>query len=549
MNKLVLLLLGLSLYACQQKLETYLNTWIPYDQSALLTANSEHPSVRMQFKLIQSKLTDKNEMLQAIAPQIIDFSETDYIELKPLILEKNIPTLQEHIASGKLSYKRLVQWYLYRIALYENDSATALNNVISINPLAVQEAEKLDGKKGQSKKHQIYGMPIFLKDNINTDGMATTAGAAVLQKNMAKDAFITKQLKENGAIILGKANLSEWANFLCLQCPNGYSAVGGQTLNPYGPREFDTGGSSAGSGSVVAANYAVAAIGTETSGSILSPASAQSVVGLKPTVGLLSRSGIVPISSTLDTPGPMTKSVIDNAILLSALIGYDADDKAMQGKQKAKDYLSTLREFDFQGKRFGVIKEFLQDSLYALNVDSIAGLGAEMVVVTLGEANLAGFLTLLNADMKRDLPSYFSQYGASNLNITSAADVIEFNKRDSAINMPYGQGRFYGVNQDTTSDFSLDSIRASLNQAGKDYFLKAMNEYDLDFIVSINNWSAGFAAVAKFPCITIPMGYDVNGEPKGITFIARPYQEAQLLQLAFQYEKELPMRKIPKLYE
>lgn len=165
-----------------------------------------------------------------------------------------------------------------------------------------------------------------MKDNINVDGLATTAGSLVFKNNKTTDAFIIKRIKENGGIILGKTNLSEWANYLCLDCPNGYSAIGGQTLNPYGRKIFDTGGSSSGSGVAVATNYSAVAIGTETSGSILSPSSKNSLVGLKPTVGLLSRSGIVPISSTLDTPGPMTKNVIDNAILLSAMSGKDTTD-------------------------------------------------------------------------------------------------------------------------------------------------------------------------------------------------------------------------------
>ncbi len=169
-------------------------------------------------------------------------------------------------------------------------------------------------------------MPILLKDNIGAAGMITTAGSVALADNNAGDAFITKRLKEENAIILGKANLSEWAYFLCTGCPVGYSAVGGQTINPYGRLQFESGGSSSGSGVSVAANYAVAAIGSETSGSILSPSSQNNLVGLKPTIGLLSRSGIVPISSHLDTPGPMTKNVVDNAIVLQALTGKDAAD-------------------------------------------------------------------------------------------------------------------------------------------------------------------------------------------------------------------------------
>src|SRR5690606_23680601 len=198
------------------------------------------------------------------------------------------------------------------------------NSVISLNPKVIEQAKQKDKEfKNKRLKHPIFGMPILLKDNINTADMPTTAGAVVFQNNQTDDAFIVKQLKDKGALILGKANLSEWAYFFCGECPSGYSAIGGQTLNPYGRRVIDTGGSSSGSGVSVAANFCAAAIGSETAGSILSPASQNSVVGLKPTVGLLSRSGIVPISSTLDTPGPITKNVMDNAIVLDAMFGED----------------------------------------------------------------------------------------------------------------------------------------------------------------------------------------------------------------------------------
>jgi len=191
---------------------------------------------------------------------------------------------------------------------------------------------------------------------------------------------------------LGKSSLSEWANFLCDGCPNGYNAIGGQTLNPYGRGEFDTGGSSSGSGSSISANYAAAAIGTETSGSILSPSSSNSIVGLKPTVGLLSRGGIVPISSTLDTPGPMTRNVMDNAIMLSALTGEDAKDEATLGNSPERDYWKSLKDSSLEGMRLGVMKGFLEDSLYKINIKQLEELGAELVEVDAPEVNLSGFL-------------------------------------------------------------------------------------------------------------------------------------------------------------
>ena len=234
----------------------------------------------------------------------------------------------------------LTKFYLYRIRKFDRENELSLNSVISINPNVINQARKLDDMDDLDvdKMHPIFGMPILLKDNINVLGMATTAGAVALQNNKTEDAFTVKRLKEQGAIILGKSNLSEWAYFFCGDCPSGYSAIGGQTLNPYGRRIMDTGGSSSGSGVVVAANFCAAAVGSETSGSILSPSSQNSIVGLKPTIGLLSRSGIVPISSTLDTPGPMAKNVIDNAIVLDAMFGFDENDSKSKNTKFGKNY-------------------------------------------------------------------------------------------------------------------------------------------------------------------------------------------------------------------
>ncbi|MGF1559350.1 MAG: amidase family protein, partial [Flavobacteriaceae bacterium] len=328
---LVILLLGI-VFSCQEnqgikKGETVL--WRPYNDSVEVAANQGHESERMRYKRIQSKVLDKNDVFLPLYHEVSQMSEQQYQALKPLILEQPIFTLRQHLEKKRLTYEQLTLFYLFRIYKYELDNATTLNTIVALNEHVVDQARHLDAlvAKGKEPKiqHPIYGMPILLKDNINTAGMKTTAGAIALMNNEVDDAFIVKRLKEHGALILGKVNLSEWANFLC-DCPNGQSAFGGQTLNPYGRRVFDTGGSSAGSGTSMAANYAVAAVGTETSGSILSPSGQNSVVGLKPTVGLLSRTGIVPISSTLDTPGPMTKNVADNAILLSAMLGKDEND-------------------------------------------------------------------------------------------------------------------------------------------------------------------------------------------------------------------------------
>ena len=255
-----------------------------------------------EFKVLDSENLTKAEIWSVISPQMDDFKESDYNRLKPMILEQDIPTLQQHISDGKFNYQQLTKFYLYRIRKFDRENPLSLNSVIAINPNVIEQAEESDKDYVGNKKsnHPIFGMPILLKDNVNASDMATTAGAVALKDNFVEDAFIVKQLKSKGALILGKANLSEWAYFFCGKCPSGYSAIGGQTLNPYGRRIIDTGGSSSGSGVSVSANFCAAAIGSETAGSILSPASQNSTVGLKPTVGLVGRTGIVPISSTVN---------------------------------------------------------------------------------------------------------------------------------------------------------------------------------------------------------------------------------------------------------
>ncbi len=546
--KNAMLLLLLVMASCKVAQKTDIPAWAPYDESDELAKNATHESQRMRYKLIQSKYLDKNQLWKSIAGQLGNFSASDYEALKPLILEQDIPTLQAHIQSGKLTYERLTQWYLYRIALFENDRNKTLNNLIAINPNAVAEARRRDKRKSASM-HPIFGMPVLLKDNINLEGLPTTAGAQVFNNNTTRDAFIVDRLEEKGAVILGKTNLSEWANFLCLDCPNGYSAMGGQTLNPYGRKRFDTGGSSSGSGSTIAANYAAAAVGTETSGSILSPSSANSIVGLKPTTGLLSRGGIVPISSTFDTPGPMTRTVIDGAILLSAMAGEDPADAATKGNPKDKKYWEEVKTGSLKGVRFGAYKPLLRDSIYKSNVDKITSLGGIVVEIELEQAANEGFGALLNADMNVDLPTYIRNYGSKSLKLQSVSDIVAYNKQDSARRIPYGQGRFTGVIKSTTSPEEMAKLRTSIRKSGASYFEKPMLQYQLDAILSVNNRSAGLAAAANYPCLTIPMGYRANGEPVGLTLIVRPFEEDKLLKIGYAYEQATKHRQLPNDYK
>lgn len=553
MKKFFLLpLLSIALFSCKSETEEKQTTpqvvWERPDETAELEKQAEHENKRMQFKLINSKFLDKNTIWNEFDDELADFSEEKYERLKPLILEQDIPQIQRAIQEDKLSYTDLTLFYIYRIRKFESDNNLSLNAVIALNPDVVEQARKLDARgKLKVNENSIYGMPILLKDNINTDNMPTTAGAIALADNQpSENAFITERLLDHQALILGKVNLSEWAYYFCDGCPLGYSAVGGQTLNPYGRKKFETGGSSSGSGVAVAANYAVAAVGTETAGSILSPASKNSVVGLKPTVGLLSRSGVVPISSTLDTPGPMTKSVIDNAIFLNAMTGKDTLDAA--SVEDSKNYVQGLRNATLEGKRIGVIKPLLQDSLYHAAVEQIKSQGAVVVEFEPAEIPLKGFTTLLDADMKKDLPTYIQTGAGENIQLKNVEDIIAFNKEDSVIRSPYGQQLFEGIAIDTTSPEALEELSAQLQENGRKFFDLPMKEHNLDVVLSINNYHAAYAAVAKYPGLTVPMGYETTGEPKNVTFIAKPFEEQKLLELGYAFEKNYKTRTAPKNY-
>ena len=518
-----------------------------YNETLALEKQQNHKKSRMQFKLFQSKYLDMNAIFKPFETDLEYFSEENYTALKPFILEQDIPTLQKNIKAGNISYEKLTLFYLYRIRKFESDSTKSLNSIISLNPNVLKEARARDKNKKVNAEFTIFGMPILLKDNINTKDMPTTEGALVLADNTAiKDAFIVERLRKKGALILGKVNLSEWAYYFCVGCPLGYSAIGGQTLNPYNRGEFETGGSSAGSGVAVAANFAVAAVGTETSGSITSPSSLNSVVGLKPTIGVFSRTGIVPISSTLDTPGPMTKNIIDNAIFMNAMRGFDQTDAA--SKELAVDYFKNGFKQKLKGRRLGVIKSLLTDSIYLATVGKLKRAGAELIEITPPEVALNGFLTLLNIDMKNDLPKYLAADADKRIEVTSVKDIVAFNLKDSLLRAPYGQQLFEGIVEDKTTLAALEIIKTNLTNSGRKYF-QALKNDDLEAILSINNYHSGFAAVANYPTLTVPMGYKNSGEPISLTFIGTPLSERKLLEIGYAFEQLTKVRKMPKNYQ
>jgi amidase len=422
----------------------------------------------------------------------------------------------------------------------------------------------------------LHGVPVLLKDNIATDDrMQTTAGSlSLVGAKVPRDAFVAARLREAGAVILAKTNLSEWANFRSTHSSSGWSGRGGQTLNPYALDRTPS-GSSSGSGGAIAANLAAIAVGTETDGSITSPAAAMSLVGIKPTLGLVSRSGIVPIAHSQDTAGPMARTVADAAAMLGAMTGVDARDAATtasRGKAMA-DYTRYLDANGLRGARIGIAREHYMgyskttDALLSAAIDVMKQLGATVVnpanIVTAGKFDDSEFEVLLY-EFKADLDAYLAGLGPTSP-VHSLADVIAFNERNAAREMPYF-GQEIMLRAQKKGPLTDAAYRAAL---AKDRRLAAvqgidatMTKYRLDAIVAptqgppalidlVNGDPSGGgsftspAAVAGYPHVTVPMGY-VFGLPVGISFVGRAWSEPTLIKLAYSYEQATKHRRPPR---
>ena len=522
--------------------------WQRYDETADLAELAGHENPRMHFQLLNSKLLDKNDLWQAFAAELSQFTTSDYEALKPLILDQSIGSLQLAVAAGRLSYEVIVTFYIYRIREIESDDERYINAVIALNAAAITRARMLDELRSGGTNvdaDSIFGMPVLLKDNIGFDGLPTTAGAVALRENMTGNAFITDRLEEQGAIILGKANLSEWAYFFCNDCPSGYSALGGQTLNPYGRFTFGTGGSSSGSAAATAANYAVVAVGSETSGSILSPASANSLVGLKPTTGNLSRTGIVPISATLDTAGPIARSVADVVVMFNAMAGYDQNDMAMP--LISDDFSLEYRVIDMQGRRLGIVEALADNSHYMAAVHLLADSGATTIELEFSPDRDDRFSQLLGGEMVRDLALYLDRFASSAVEITSISELRAFNEGNTDLRAPYGQGLVDMMAELDLSAAELELIREQLQSAARAQLDQLFDESKLDVLLSVNNRHAGIAALANYPALTIPMGYAEDGRPIGLTLFAPPFREQDLIDIGAMYEQLSKARKPPPL--
>ncbi len=524
------------------------DSWAGYDEAADLAILAGLDDEEMHYQLLRSPHQRGAALWAAFEAELDDFGAAAYESLKPIVLGASIAELQAAVDAGELSYESLTLFYLYRIREFENDPARYLNAVISLNPLALDQARARDAEHdaNQNAGHDpIFGMPILLKDNIGMAGLPTTAGAVALAENETGDAFITAMLRGRGAVLLGKANLSEWAYFFCRDCPSGWSALGGQTLNPHGRLVFNTGGSSSGSGAAVAADYAVAAVGSETSGSILSPASANSLVGLKPTTGSLSRSGVVPISATLDTTGPMARSVADAVALFNAMTGYDENDPAMP--RLAEGRLLEHRLTGLAGKRIGALESMAEETFYQQAADLLAANGAAVENVSLSWEHPERFGEFLGAEMVRDLATYLAERGADAVAIASIADLRAFNLEDEAAKAsraPYGQSLVEMMVELDHNEESIEALRAELQGAARSHMEGLFAEHGLDVLLSLNNFHASIAALANFPALTIPAGYGEDSQPVGLTLIAPPFREQDLIDIGAEFER-LSAARIP----
>jgi len=485
--------------------------------------------------------------------------------------EWSIQQIQQGYKDGTFTIKEVVQAYLNRIDSIDQ-RGPKLNSIITINPDAIKIAEELDREmKAGKSRGPLHGIPVVLKDNIDThDKMATTAGSRALRNSFPlNDSFLAKRLREAGAIIIGKSNLSEWANFRGQLSTSGWSGAGGQTRNPYDTSRNPC-GSSSGSAVAIAANLTMLAIGTETDGSIICPSQTNGIIGIKPTVGLISRSGVIPISFTQDTPGPMARTVRDAAICLGALVGVDsADVKTLASKgQFQTDYTKFLNKDGLKGKRIGLYKvpmgiNYKVDTLMNRAVSYLKSQGAEIVEIgEIYDRKVDKFsFEIMLYEYKDGLNKYFRSLGPK-APVKSVEELIAFNRADS-VELKYFNQSYLEMAQkkgDISSPEYKKALAQMLKGSGEQGIDRVMNEHDLDAIVtpagapawktdltngdSFQVGSTSAAAQAGYPNITVPMGF-IDDLPVGISFFGRAWSEPVLIEIAYAYETGTKFRRAP----
>jgi amidase len=485
--------------------------------------------------------------------------------------ELDIASLQKLMSDGELTAVALTEYYLKRIESIDQGEG-GLNAIIELNPEALEIAAALDKERQSSgPRGAMHGIPVVLKANIDTgDQMTTTAGSmAMAGHRSATDAFHVARLREAGAVILAKANLSEWANFRSTASSSGWSSIGGQTNNPYGSGRNPC-GSSSGSAVAVAASLTSVAVGTETNGSIVCPSSVNGIVGIKPSLGLVSRSGIIPIAHSQDTAGPMGRTVEDAAILLTAMIGRDAADPLADAfPSSVPDYAADLSKDALQGARIGVLRnhsgagnDARVDQIIANTIATLESLGAEVVdpVEVDMEGMGAASRTVLYYEFKADLNAYLENSGAP---MKSMADIIAFNNEHADVVMPFfGQERMLEAqSMGPLSDTEYAEALALARQISQSGINNALDEHDLDALIAPTRgpaWmtdnvsgdhssgisSSSLAAISGYASITLPAG-DILGLPIGVSFIGAEFSDATLIQFAYALEQAGYVRQPP----
>jgi amidase len=489
----------------------------------------------------------------------------------PDFSETSIADLHDQMQRGEISSVELVDWYIERIETLDQ-AGPGLNAIIEINPDARGIAASLDREwQSSGPRGPLHGIPVVLKANIGTsDQMYTSAGSLALAEHVPdEDAFFVKRLRDAGAVILAKTNLSEWANFRSSYSSSGWSSVGGQTLNPYDTARSPC-GSSSGSGVAVAANLTAVAIGTETDGSIVCPSGMNGIVGIKPTLGLVSRSGFIPGAHSQDTAGPMARSVRDAAILLTVMTGVDADDPATADAEIHHDYSANLTADGLNGKRIGVIRSYYGadsnpnvEEIYEASIAALEAQGAEIVDnINIAPGNMYDDENeVFLYELKADLGAYFEASGAP---VESLADVIAFNKAHADTVMPiFGQDYFLlaQAKGPLTDEDYLAALKNS-KRAAQSAIDGALDEHNLDALIAPTNgpaWmidhvngdsfsvgSSSLAAISGYPNITVPAGF-ISGLPIGLSFIGKSWNEKQLIEIAYAFEQATGVRRAPGL--
>jgi len=487
--------------------------------------------------------------------------------------EATIISLHEQMDKGIHSSRSIAEMYLERIEKLDKQGP-AVNAVMELNPDVLDITDALDlERKERGSRGPLHGIPVMIKDNIDTaDRMMTTAGSIALEESIpSKDAFVVKKLRQAGAVILGKTNLSEWANFRSTRSTSGWSSRRGQTRNPYA-LDRNPSGSSSGSAVAVSANLCSVAVGTETNGSIISPAQANGIVGIKPTVGLISRSGIIPISHSQDTAGPMARTVTEAAILLGVLAGADPEDPITE-YNPAKvfmDYTSSLDRNGMRGARIGIARNFFGfskkvDAIMETCIEEMKRLGAVIVdpvkLDTVRDLQKPGFQVLLY-EFKTNMNRYLSRLNPE-VPVRSLKSLIDFNERHQEKIMPYFGQEIFHMSEDKGPLSSMEYLDAleTCNRLSKTEGIdKAMERYQLDAVAAPSGgpaWmsdliqgdhpaggSAAMAAIAGYPNITLPAGY-IFGLPVGISFFSSAFQEPILIKLAYALEQATQIRRPP----